>query len=163
MATTSRNNITRSVRPGSMFESALALISTAISWNQGDLLYLDTTNHLIKAMTSDANGATVLGVARNTIVSGKLISPYQGTAVDSAQAISDVSGPQYGVIANLKLKSGDTFNPGDAVYGTSTDAQTVSATGTNKIGYFQDAQIVATSGSTGNVMLGANIGAGLQF
>ena len=163
MATTPKNNITRSVRPGSIFESALALISSAVSFNQGDLLYLDATNHLIKPVTGDADGATVLGIARNTVVSGKLISSYSGTAVDASQAIEDVAGPQFGIIAKLKLKSGDAFVPGGAVYASSTDAQTVSSTGTNKIGIFQDASITASSGSQGNVLVGCNLGSGIEF
>ena len=163
MATTAKNRIVRSVRPGSMFESAIALIDATISFNQGDLLYLDTTNHLIKALTSDTTGATVQGIARQTIVLGKPVSPYSGTAVDAAQAIADVAGPQFGVIANMKLKSGDVFVPGQTVYGTSVDAQTVSASGTNGVGIFQDAGITAGSSSTGNILLGCNIGAGLEF
>lgn len=163
MATTAKNRIVRSPRPGSAFESALKLIDSTITWNQGDLLYLDTTNHLIKAMASDTTGLTCLGIARQSIASGKPVSAYTGTAVDASQAIEDIAGPVYGVIANLKLKSGDIFVPGQSVFGTTTDAQTVSASGTNAIGLFQDAQITASSTSTGNILLGAKIGAGLQF
>jgi len=48
MATTAKNRIVRQVAPISIFEEASALVSSAISWNQGDLLYLDTTNKLLK-------------------------------------------------------------------------------------------------------------------
>jgi hypothetical protein len=163
MATKAINNIVRSVRPGSVFESALNLISSAVSFNQGDLLYLDTTNHLIKPVTSDTDAARILGVARNTIVNGKLISSYTGTSVDAAQAIEGIAGPQYGVICLLKLKSGDSFVAGGDVYASTTDAQTVSSTGTNKIGIFQDAAITAGSSSTGRVLLGCNNGAGFEL
>ena len=153
MATTKKNNIVRGgAQARSVFPSALNLISSAISFNQGDLCYLDTTNHLIKPLDSDAHAAYALGVAVNTIVSGKLVSAYQGTAVDAAQAIEDVSGPVYDVIANFKLKSGDSFVAGQAVY-YGGDAQTVSSTGTNVVGIFQDAAITAGSGSTGNVLV----------
>ena len=161
MATTPKNNIVRSVAPKSICESALAFISSAVSFNQGDLLYLDTATNLIKPVASDANAARICGVARNTIVSGKLISSYSGTAVDAAQAIEDIGGPQAGVIALLKLKSGDSFVPGGLVYATATDAQTVSSTGTNPIGIFQDASITAISGSTGKILVGMNLGGGL--
>ena len=161
MATTALNRIVREVNPSSYFESALPLIDATVSFNQGDLLYLDTSGHLIKAVTSDSNGATFLGISRATIVSGKLVSPYQGTAVDAAQAISDIAGPQFGVVAKMKLKSGDTFNPGIAVYACSVDAQTVSSTGSNIIGYFQDAQVTAGSSSQGNCYLVP--GASMQF
>lgn len=158
MATTPKNRITRSVAPYSLFESAKALISTAISFNQGDLLWLDTVNHLVKPVTADADAATFLGIARVTISSGVLVSPYQGTAVDAAVAISDVPGPQAGVIAKMKLKAGDSFVPGGAVYASSVDAQTVAATGTNAIGKFQGAAITAVSGDEGEVMLKAYAG-----
>lgn len=162
MATTAKNNIVRSVRPGSIFESALAVISSAVSFNQGDLLYLDTTNHLIKALDSDAHGANAMGISRATIVNGKLISPYSGTAVDASQAIADIAGPQYGVIALLNLKSGDSFVPGGSVY-YGGDAQTVSSVGTNPIGIFQDSAITAVSGSTGKILIGCNLGSGIEL
>lgn len=163
MATKATNNIVRSVRPGSIFESALNLISSAVSFNQGDILFLDTTNHLIKPVTSDTDAARALGIARNTIVNGKLISSYSGTAVDASQAIEDVAGPQFGVIALLKLKSGDAFVPGGFVYASTVDAQTVSSTGTNAIGIFQDAAITAGSSSTGKVLVGCNNGSGFEI
>lgn len=163
MATTAKNRIVRSPAPKSIFESALALISSSVSFNQGDLLGLDTTNHVLKALTSDTDGLTILGIARQTIVSGKLISSYSGTAVDASQAIEDISGPQYGVIANMKLKNGDVFLAGGFVYGTNVDAQTVSASGTNPVGIFQDAGITAGASSTGNILLGAKPGTALLF
>lgn len=153
MATTAKNRITRSPQPMSDFESAKALISTAVSFNQGDLLYLDTVNNLIKAVTADADAANFSGIARVTISSGKLISPYQGTAVDAAVAISDIPGPQHGVIAKMKLKAADSFVPGGLVYATNVDAQTVSSAGINAIGRFQGAAITAVSGDEGEVLL----------
>jgi hypothetical protein len=87
MATTAKNRIVRQVAPISLFEDATALVSSAISWNQGDLVYLDTTNHLLKALDSDAHAATICGIARQTISSGKPYPVYQGTQVDAAAAI----------------------------------------------------------------------------
>ena len=152
MPTVAKNRIVRQVAPISLFEEAQALVSSAISWNQGDLIYLDTTNNLLKALASDANAATICGIARQTIVSGKPSPVYQGTAVDASTAIEGIAGPQAGVIAKLKLKSGDAFVPGGSVY-YGGDAQTVSSSGTNVVGIFQDAAITATSTSEGNVML----------
>lgn len=159
MATTPKNNIVRSVRPGSIFESAKALISSAVSWNQGDLLYLDTTNHLIKPIaTESTDSASFLGVARQTISSGKVVSPYQGTAVDAAQAIEDIAGPVFGVIANLQLKSGDVFVAGGKVYAVDGAAQTVTSTAPMSaavVGVFQDAGVTAGASSFGNVLITA--------
>jgi hypothetical protein len=163
MATTAKNRITRSVAPKSLFESALSMIDSSVSFNQGDLLYLDTTNHLMKPIASDTNGLTCLGIARQTIVNGKLLSPYSGVATDAAQAIEDISGAQFGVIASMKLKSGDIFLAGQQVYACSVDAQTVSASGSNPIGIMQDAGLTAGASSTGNILLGAKSGSALLY
>lgn len=160
MATTAKNRIVRQVAPISVFEDATALVSSAISWNQGDLLYLDTTNNLLKPLASDANAAKVCGIARQTIVSGKLSPVYQGTQVDASTAIEALAGPQAGVIAKLKLKSGDAFVPGQSVY-YGGDAQTVATTGTNAVGVFQDAAITAGASSEGLVMLIQSVNSGL--
>lgn len=152
MATTPKNRIVRQVAPKSMFESCTALISSAISWNQGDMIYFDSANYLLKPMASDANGATFVGIARQTIVSGKLKPVYQGTDVDAAVAIEDVAGPQVGVIARYQLKVGDTFTPGCQVY-WGGDAQTISSVGVNLIGNYQGSTIVAVAGDEGDALL----------
>lgn len=152
MPTIAKNRIVRSVAPVSVFADATKLVSSAVSWNQGDLLYLDTAAHLLKPVGSDANAQTCCGIAQQTILNGKPLPVYQGTAVDAAQAIEAIAGPVAAVVAKMKLKSGDSFVPGGAVY-YGGDAQTVSASGTYKVGVFQDAAITATSGSEGSVFL----------
>jgi hypothetical protein len=163
MATLAKNRITRSVRPGSIFESALSLISSAISWNQGDLLYLDTTNHLIKPVTGDTDALTILGIARNTILNGAVKGPYDGLADLPTSGIVEVAGPQFGVVAYMKLKTGDVFVAGQSIYASSVDAQTVSASGTNVVGIFQDSGLTAAASSQGNVLIGAKGAGVLQF
>lgn len=167
MATVAINNIVRSVAPKSIFESAKEVVTSAVSFNQGDLIAFDDTNNRLKAVAATADAATILGVARQTIVSGKVVSPYSGTAVDAAQAIEDIAGPVYGVVASLKLKSGDSFAPGDKVYVTVTDAQTVTVTDPgdgNHIGIYQGAAVTAASGSKGDILVGARFGmSGLSF
>lgn len=160
MPTVAKNRIVRQVAPFSVFEEAQALVSSAISWNQGDLIYLDTTNHLLKALDSDAHAATICGIARQSISSGKPSPVYQGTAVDAAAAIEGIAGPQAGVIAKMKLKSGDAFVPGCAVY-YGGDAQTVSVTGTNTVGLYQDASVTAGATSEGNILLCQTINLGV--
>lgn len=146
------NRIVRSVAPISIFPDCLKLVSSAVSWNQGDLLYLDTATHLIKPVASDANCQTYVGIAQQTVINGKPAPVYSGTAVDAAQAIESLAGPVACVVAKLKLKVGDSFVPGGPVY-YGGDAQTVSSSGTYKIGLFQDAAITAVSGSEGNIYL----------
>jgi len=161
MATSPKNRITRSVSPKSVYESAINVIDATVSFNQGDILCLDSG--LLKAVTADADGATVLGVAQSTILLGKVVGPYAGLATSAAQAIEDIAGPVYGVIVKMKLKSGDTFAPSGAVYACAVDAQTVSSTGTNQIGIFQGDNITAGALSEGEILIGAVTPAGLQF
>ena len=154
MASTANNNIVREVRPGSIVESAKPFLSASVSWNQGDLLYLDTTAHQLKPIALTIQAASVLGVARQTVVNGSVKSPYN-TDTAAAQAIEDLAGPAFGVVASLKLKSGDVFNPGVKVYATVTDPQTVTVTDPLDgayIGIFQGAAITAAAGSKGDVL-----------
>lgn len=161
MSTLAVNNIVRGENAKSIFESAKAVISSAVTCNQGDLIAFDTSAKILKAVTATSDAANILGVACQTLVSGKVKSPYSGTAVDASQALEDVKGPVYSVVAKLSLLSGDTFHPGDKVYLAATDAQTVTVTDPgdhNHVGIFQGAQVTAGSGSTGEVLVGARYG-----
>lgn len=148
MATIAVNNIKRQVAPVSLFESAKFVIDSTVSFNQGDLIALDTVNHVLKAVTASTDAPNFLGVAAVTIVSGKVKSPYQGTAVDAAQAIEDIKGPVSHVVVELIATTGDAFVPGALVYLTATDAQTVTSTdpGTHDpIGVYQGKNIASAS------------------
>ena len=161
MPTIAKNRIVQSIAPKTVFPDASAIVDATVSYNQGDLLALDSG--LLKAVAADADGATILGIAPQTVVSGKPKAVYSGTAVDAAQAIEALSGPVYGVVVKMKLKVGDSFTAGGSVYACAVDAQTVSSAGTNVIGVFQGPGITAVSGSEGLVMLGAKTPGGLQF
>lgn len=134
---TPKNNIVRSVAPKSLFESALNVIDSTVSFNQGDLLRFDTSTRKLALIGAEANASTFLGVARVTVVSGKLASPYS-TSNDAATAIVDIPGPQYGVVASLTLKTGETLHAGALVYSDPSDGdQYVQASGTKAIGVYQ--------------------------
>lgn len=158
---TSRNNIVREVAPKSLFASALPVLSSSVTYNQGDFLALDTGTYALKvAGTADIDN--LLGIAQNAITNGKMVSPYQGTAVDASAGIVDIAGPVYGVVASMYLLSGDTFNPGSKVYLTS-DPQTVTVTdpssGAKNCGIYQGPTVTpSASGSLGNVLIGARYG-----
>lgn len=156
-STTATNRVFREVRVSSLFMSAKNAISSAVSWNQGDLLYLDTSAHLIKVVAATGNAATILGVAVNTVISGKLQGPYAGlTAVNAAEAIADLAGPVFGVEALMILNTGDAFVTGGKVYLCNATAQTVSSTDpsdANFIGYFTGAATTAAAGQQGTVFL----------
>jgi hypothetical protein len=155
MATTAQNNITRTVAQKSYFDDMSNQISSASTWNQGDLIFLDTTAHLLKVVTGAiTDGDTFMGVSRVSIVSGNLPSPYQGTAVDASEKVSALPGPVVGVVAKFKLKSGDAFTVGCKVYTSAVDAQTVSVTANGGyIGLYQGKALTASATSVGEVML----------
>jgi hypothetical protein len=142
----------------SLFEDASKAVDSTIDWNTGDLLYFDGATDLIKPVASDATGATILGIARQTLIDGKPRGPYTGlTAVDAAVAVESIAGPLYGVEANMKLKSADVFAHGDLIYATAVDAQTVSSAGVNPIGIYVDSPVTAGATSEGRCLIGARL------
>lgn len=162
---TSRNNIVREVAPKSVFESARWVLSSSVTYNQGDLLAFDTSSKILK-VAGTADAANLLGVARQKIVSGVAASPYQGTAVDASEGISDVAGPVYGVVASFTPKTGDSFTPGCFVYMTA-DPQTVTVTdpgSSDHIGVYQGPTVTGAAGLLIDVLVGARYGmTGLHF
>lgn len=155
-ATTPTNRITRSVQNGqSVFPDASALISSSSNFNQGDLLFLDTSAHLLKTASAESDNATFVGIATQTVVSGKLKRPFT-TAVDASFGADVVEGPAYNVVAKLPLMVGDSLNPGDLVYGNPVVSPAdVASTGTKAIGVYQGPAISgAAAGTKVEVLLG---------
>ena len=152
-----KNRIFRSNSPKSLFESAKNVLGSTSTFNQGDLMCFDTTTKVIRAVTATTDAANCLGIADCTAVQGKKKSPYQGTAVDAAQAIEDLKGPVYGVTAKMVLKTGDAFAPGDEVYlADGQDCQTVSSVDPgdgNYIGIYLGASLTAAAGAEGDVAI----------
>lgn len=143
------NTMQLNVSTRSLFPNAHALISSAISFVQGDLLYLDTTAHLIKKITVETQSATFLGVAPVTVVSGVYPKAYV-TDVDASVGIPAIPGPQYGSVFTCKLKAGDAIVPGQLVYadpGTAGNGVSVTV-GTESIGIYQGAALTAATGGT---------------
>lgn len=153
-----RNNLVRQLSHRSLFESALPVLSTLSTWNDGDILFFDATNKIINAITGDGCIANLVGVAQQSVKNGIVPSPYQGTAVDASVGFSDMEGPAYGDIFSMVLKSGDSFTPGIPVYAT-TDPQTVTVTNPgsgNNVGIFQGPAVTpSVTGTFGDVLIGA--------
>lgn len=149
--------------PGkSIFEDGKAAVDSSSTWKQGDLLKFDTSAHALRIVSSTADAATFVGIADNSVTSGKLVGPYDGlTQVDTAQVSPGFVGPKYGVTARLTLKTGDAFNIGSLVYLTDGgDSQTVTSTdpgSTDHIGVFVGLTAVASAvaGQTGDILIGA--------
>lgn len=154
---TAKNNILRSNAPRVIFESAKSVVNSSTNWKQGDLLVL--VSNLLKPLDeATAQGALVCGVARQTLVSGKVKSPYS-TATDASEAIEDVAGPVAQVEAELVLKTGDAFAPGALVYGVDADPQTVTSVADGAaIGVYVGPNVAsASAGQVGPVYVKANL------
>lgn len=151
----SRNNITREVSRKSLFPDASPLIPTTLSYNQGDLLYFDSSTKRIKLAAAESEASTLLGVAVQKIVEGIPAQPYN-TATSASQAQGALPGPAYGVIVSLYLKNGDALARGSLVYADPvTGAQNVQAAGTKAIGLYQGANITGGTDTLIEVLLGA--------
>lgn len=167
--TTPINNIIRCGAQGkSLFDSALPVLSSAVTYNQGDLLAFNTSSKVLK-VAATGDGANFLGVAINTVVNGLPKQAYTGTAVDASVGMSDMGGPLYAVVAQLYLTSGDAFVLGAPVYLTA-DAQTITVTQPGSdpsVGVFVGPSAItpAASGTKGDVKLGLRygVGGGIQF
>lgn len=155
---TPRNNIVKSNREVSLFDDCSALVSSTTDWNEGDLLVL-VAGVLKPLDEATAQGALLAGVARQTIVDGKVKSPYQGTAVDAAQAASKLAGPVSGVTVSLVLKTGDAFAPGAPVYGVDADPQTVTSVADGAvIGRYNGPNVAsAAAGQLGDICIAQNL------
>lgn len=89
-------------------------------FNQGDMLYLDTSSHTVKAIASDGNAGTFVGVASDT--SWRAVYGSTKKYPDSGQVSVFTAGEFF-----FNTTAGDTINDGDAVY-IGADAQTVTNT-----------------------------------
>jgi hypothetical protein len=150
-----KNTIVRSISPKSVFEDAINVTSTTADFDQGDVMIFDDTNNVIRKPTTEAECATLLGIARVSVIDGKMIGPYQGLT-DAVPAIANLPGPVAGVIARMVAKTGDALAPGDLLYfdpATSTRGVTVS--GTKAIGVYQGPTIAsAAAGQEVEVFIG---------
>lgn len=153
------NRIVRNGPGKSLFDDC-SNVSASVSWNQGDLIAYDTSAHKLKVVTAQTDAANFVGIADNTIVSGKLAGPYDGLTGNDAASVGPLfCGPKYGVVASMKLNSGDSFVHGQPVYLTSAgDSQTVTITApttNDPIGIYQGPSLTAGAGSVGNVLIGS--------
>lgn len=94
---------------------------------QGDLVYMDTTAHILKPVLSDANAAALAGVA----LQPSAVSSNLDNGTVPAQSVIQVG---WACVASLKTTVAETYYTGTSVY-AGADAQTVTTVaGTNKIG-----------------------------
>lgn len=152
---TSKNRIIRSISPKSLFEEAAPVTALNVTFNQGDLLYFDTSAKTIKRLTSEGNAATFVGISRIGVTNGVPNSPYQGLASQPSEAQGALPGPQYGVIAALVLKSGDALAVGQLVYADPADSNFgIQTAGTKAIGLYQGKAVTGDGVAVVEVLLG---------
>lgn len=146
------NTIKRADGKKQLFYGISKYLSSSTSFKQGDILVWDQTNKKIKAISAATESEFLLGVAQVTVENGKIKSPYPETSVDASTVSPEIAAPIYGVQVELKLKSGETLQPGQVVYADPTvDAQTVKAsggTGEYAIGIYDGKQITSSSNET---------------
>ena len=132
----------------SIFMDAKAVITSAVSINQGDLVVFNDTSNILALPAAEADGLTFLGVMPVTIVSGHMKDVYV-TDVDASVAITSIPGPQYGAEFKVILKTGDSINPGDLVYlDPATGTRGVTVTGTKAIGIYTGKAIASAAAGT---------------
>lgn len=144
----------------SVFDNGKSGVTTTTTWYQGDLICYDTSTHLLRVVAATTDGANLVGIADNQILNGQLYGPYAGlTAVDAAQSSPKFVGPKCGVVALMKLHTGDTIAFGQKVYlSDGDDTQTVSSTSAGtSIGVYQGSGVSsAPAGTQIGVLLIAN-------
>jgi hypothetical protein len=140
-----KNNVVRVIRQGSVFPEAAALVNSSISFEQGDLMYFDTGT--IRKQTTGDTGASFLGIAPVTVVSGLEKRPYT-TDVDASGADGAIPGPVFGDVVKLVAKTGDAFTVGCKVYpdpATGTRGISTTAGSLVAIGVYQGKAITAAA------------------
>lgn len=166
--TAATKNVNRIVRDGpgkSMFEAGQYAVDSSSTWVQGDLLKFDSSAHALRVVSATGDSAAFVGIADNAVTGGKLVGPYAGlTDVNAAQATPGFAGPKYGVVANMILKTSDTFDIGDPVYlcegGTSQTVTSTQPGSEDPIGIFVGPAAVASAaaGQNGQIRIGCHYG-----
>lgn len=149
-----KNTVVKQISTKQIFPDVKNLTNSSISYVQGQHLIFDSANHVVRAPTAESEASTYLGIASLDISSGKPVSPYQGTAVDAAQAVPSMNGPIYGDTFLMTLKTGDSLSPGDNVYvylaaGVNGVGSSAGATGTKVIGVYVGTQGTISTAAAG--------------
>ncbi len=142
------NKVARRVARNTIIADIKDFIGASSSWNQGDLLILDTTLNVVAKAAVQSDGANFLGISPVSIVNGKLPSIYS-TDVDAALGYGSIPGPEFGDEYFVTLKAGDAVVPGSKLYlAPLTGANVVSVTGNKQVGTYIGPALVAVTGGT---------------
>lgn len=127
MSTINRNAIVFGPVASGFKQMPLPCADSTNPINAGDLVYLDTSAHVVKTVDTDSHAASFVGVAlQPSHVSSNLDN---GTIPGQAGIMV-----AWDAVVSMKTTAAETYYTGDAVY-IGADAQTIQkTTGTNKIG-----------------------------
>lgn len=142
------NKVSRRVARNTIISDIRDFIGASSTWNQGDLLILDTTLNIVAKAAVQSDGQNFLGISPVTISGGKIPSAYT-TDSDAALGIASIPGPEFGDEYFVTLKAGDAVVPGSKLYlAPLTGAATVSTTGNKQVGTYIGPAITAATGGT---------------
>lgn len=141
------NSLKRKVARNTVIADATPVINVSLSYNQGDLLILNSSTHLLALPVAESDGANFVGISPVTIQNGKVASAL---TFDNATASCSIPGPEYGDEHEVILSSGQTVHAGDSVYLDPTNGtRNVQASGSNIIGTYTGAEGASVTGATG--------------
>jgi hypothetical protein len=127
MSTTSVNPVVYGPFAGGLKQLHLPCANSTNPVNQGDLVYLDSSAHIVKPVDSDAHAASLAGVALQPSAPTSNIDNSSAPALPALMVGMEV-------VASLKTTASETYVTGTPVY-IGADAQTITTvSATNKIG-----------------------------
>jgi hypothetical protein len=123
MSTVNNNNFLAGQvsQEGMLMHGHVPIDNTNFPFHQGDLLWWDSSAHIAKPVTSDADAATLLGAA----LGASAVNSNIDNSVANL-ALPDVNIGFAGIF-QMKTTASDSYNNGSAVY-AGADAQTVTST-----------------------------------
>lgn len=131
MATSPNNNLAQKLSGRAGYPYPIDQTGAA-AFNQGDLVYFDTSAKVLKALDSDAHAADLAGVALISSALALYTDALTGAAKSNVEPKVPVG---FGDVFNFTGVAGDSYAHMDAVY-YATDAQHVTAVGASHlIGY----------------------------
>ncbi len=143
MATANYNAVSYGSIGGQGFHQLHVPVSPSFEIKQGELVYLDVAAGLGKPVASDANAATLMGVA---LQPSKVSSNLDTTSAPAEKTVM----VGWSLVAMMKTTAAEVYNYGEAVY-LGADAQTVTVVvGTNMIGkVILPAGVTSVTGAAG--------------
>lgn len=143
MSTVNQNAVKYGAISGDGMKKIHFPVSSSFEIKQGELVYLDTSAHIIKSLDSDAHAATLAGVA---LAPSKISSNIDLSTAPAEKTVM----VGWDVVAFFKTTAAETYYHGTPVY-IGADAQTITTVaGSNMIGrVVLPAGVSSVAGATG--------------